>query len=165
VEENMGQASQTHCKRGHEFTPESTIVSKYKSGKYKGQSRRTCRTCKETFDKEYYRDNLEELKAYRLNYHRTVSKKKNLEEKGWTEELFEVTLSEQGGKCGICGVTIKQFGTRGEITALACADHEHSDPPKPRGLLCTFCNVGLGYFIDNPERLRSAAVYVEKFKI
>jgi hypothetical protein len=159
----MGQPNQTHCKRGHEFTPENTIVGIYRAGKYKGKSRRTCRACKDSFDRKYYKDNLKELKAYRLNYHRTVSKKKNLEEKGWTEELFESTFSEQDGKCAVCGDTITVFCTKGDRT-VACADHEHSDPPKPRGLLCTFCNVGLGYFRDNPDRLRAAAEYVERYQ-
>jgi hypothetical protein len=155
----MGHANQACCKRGHEFTFENTIV-----GKDRGKSRRTCRACKNAADHKHWEENKDSLRAYRLNYHRTVSKKKSLEEKGWTKELFEVTFSEQSGKCAVCGETINQFGTRKERTVLACADHEHSDPPKPRGLLCTLCNVGLGYFRDNPKNLRLAAEYVEKYK-
>lgn len=38
--ENMRRAHLTHCRRGHEFTPENTYI---RPGKY---PRRVCRTCK-----------------------------------------------------------------------------------------------------------------------
>jgi hypothetical protein len=40
------------------------------------------------------------------------------------------------------------------------ADHEHTESPKPRGLLCDLCNKGLGQFLDSPDRLEAAAVYL-----
>src|ERR1039458_1969788 len=134
----MGTASQTHCKRGHEFTVENVI---------QGVGRRTCRTCKEAADKEYFKAHRSELHEYRVNYHKTVSVKKHLEEKGWTEFMFTSQLLEQEGKCAICDITLTR-GVKGSTTT-ACADHEHIIPPKPRGVLCPACNVGLGNFKDN----------------
>ena len=43
------------------------------------------------------------------------------------------------------------------------ADHEHTIPPKPRGLLCGLCNKGLGQFKDDPILLENAAIYLRKW--
>lgn len=45
------QAQQTHCKRGHEFTPENTYV--------KPDGRRTCRTCMRIRDRKRWATNTE----------------------------------------------------------------------------------------------------------
>lgn len=39
-------------------------------------------------------------------------------------------------------------------------DHCHKSK-QIRGLVCHRCNVGLGYFRDDPELLRAAAAYLE----
>lgn len=42
-------------------------------------------------------------------------------------------------------------------------DHWHAGPKDGefRGWLCSNCNSGLGFFADNPDRLRAAAEYLE----
>jgi hypothetical protein len=57
---------------------------------------------------------------------------------GWTPEMYEAKKVEQNNLCAICG-------NPQEGKELA-ADHEHCVPPKPRGLLCETCNVGIGMF-------------------
>ena len=52
------------------------------------------------------------------------------------------------GKCAICNST--------EDLKI---DHCHKTK-KIRGLLCSRCNLGIGLFDDNPERLTQAAKYV-----
>lgn len=42
-------ANKTHCKRGHEFTPENTINRSGKQGKF-----RVCRTCKNEYQRRKY---------------------------------------------------------------------------------------------------------------
>jgi hypothetical protein len=55
-------------------------------------------------------------------------------------------------KCDICGVPITGLNHN--------VDHSH-DTNKIRGVLCRSCNLGLGMFDDNIDRLRIAADYIE----
>ena len=64
-------------------------------------------------------------------------------------------LELKTGTCGICGAA--PTATR----ALA-RDHDHATG-KPRGPLCTRCNMGLGYFKDDIDRLRAAISYLESW--
>ena len=70
---------------------------------------------------------------------------------GMTVEEHNNMLLIQNGVCKICG----GIGQR----ELAI-DHNHVTK-KVRALLCTRCNIGLGYFKDNPELLKKAASYLE----
>ncbi|MFB7115757.1 endonuclease VII domain-containing protein [Streptomyces sp. NPDC056291] len=56
--------------------------------------------------------------------------------------------------CQICG-------TRAPGDSTWHVDHCHSTGAV-RGLLCRPCNLGLGMFRDDPDRLRAAAEYLEK---
>lgn len=60
-----------------------------------------------------------------------------------------------GEHCGVCG--------RGPSSGRKLdRDHLHEGVGIPRGLLCHLCNRALKLFGDDPERLRSAAVYLER---
>lgn len=63
-------------------------------------------------------------------------------------------LKRQPNVCAICG------GKPKELMGLH-VDHCHT-LGHDRGLLCMNCNVGLGFFGDNPARLREAAQYLER---
>lgn len=62
-------------------------------------------------------------------------------------ELEERRTAAEG--CAICGVD-----------DVSHADHKHGDVGL-RGFLCQPCNMALGLFNDDPDRLRSAAEYLE----
>lgn len=66
---------------------------------------------------------------------------------------YEKMLSEQGGKCACCGSD--NPGGRGDFHV----DHCH-DTNVVRGLLCHGCNVGIGNFDHNVERLQAAIRYL-----
>jgi Recombination endonuclease VII len=78
----------------------------------------------------------------------------DLKPKGWTAALYDKALQEQGELCAIC---------REPFPRTPCADHKHSTPPVPRGLLCNGCNSGIGFLKDSPELLETAAAYLRKF--
>lgn len=71
---------------------------------------------------------------------------------GLTEAEYYFILSEQGGVCGIC---------RGHEQRRLAVDHDH-ETGAIRGLLCTRCNMGLGYFLDAANVLENAISYLER---
>lgn len=94
-----------------------------------------------------YRDNNREAKRA---YDRKHSRRHDLSYRyGLTLDEYERRLSNQGGKCGICTVPL----TRPNV------DHDHTTGVI-RGLLCTPCNQGVGFFRDSPVLLRAAADYI-----
>lgn len=74
---------------------------------------------------------------------------------GITDEDYQRMLAEQDGRCAIC-LTDKPGG-RGDWHI----DHNH-DTGKTRSLLCCRCNLGLGFFKDQPINLLNAFEYLHK---
>jgi hypothetical protein len=72
---------------------------------------------------------------------------------GITLDDYNAMLQRQGGVCAICH--------RPPTGQRLAVDHSHSTGNN-RGLLCFDCNVALGKFEDNPDRLRAAAMYLEE---
>lgn len=79
-----------------------------------------------------------------------------------SRDEYDALLAAQGGGCAICGTTVA--GNRGRMLNV---DHDHACCPGHkscgkcvRGLLCARCNVGLGAFQDNPDRMVAAAAYL-----
>ena len=91
-----------------------------------------------------------------------VARRHQLKNQGWTVERFDASLLTQGGLCDICGVVLT-CPEEDLIATRASADHEHSDPPQARGILCSICNSGLGFFKDSPALLEAAAAYLRKW--
>jgi len=161
---NRVNREKTHCKQGHEFTPENTYTPP-------GTTKRVCRTCRTEISKQSHRRNAEERnrrhRERRHNGQRPPSdtvegrRRSNLQQIGWTPELFSEKVMEQQGLCGICNKTLtfekRISGSR------ACADHAHSEPPKPRGVLCANCNLGIGNLQDNKVIMQAAIAYIEKY--
>jgi hypothetical protein len=67
---------------------------------------------------------------------------------------FERMLRDQSGRCAIC-CTSEPGGPWNTLNV----DHCH-ETGRVRGLLCYRCNVGLGYFQDDPSRLLAAQDYI-----
>lgn len=74
---------------------------------------------------------------------------------GITLEQYEYQLAQQGGVCAICK-------DKPEKKRLSI-DHDQKSKIN-RGLLCTRCNVGLGYFRDSVATLKAAILYIENFE-
>ena len=71
---------------------------------------------------------------------------------GMTVAEYDEMLSSQGGGCAVCG-------RRPDGRRRLAVDHEHGTG-RPRGLLCTRCNRGIGLFEDDPALLAHAASYL-----
>ena len=88
----------------------------------------------------------------------TLSKK---QEKRYniTSKEYDTMLEEQNHKCKICLVDFlyDKHSTKPFI------DHCHTTK-KVRGILCLYCNAGLGHFKDNTETLIKAINYLEENK-
>jgi hypothetical protein len=88
----------------------------------------------------------------------------------FNEGEFSALLSKQDGKCAICLKGIEGIDYGGRIKAHIDHDHECCPDGKScqncrRGLLCSSCNTGLGFFRDSPEILQKAILYLESFPL
>ena len=100
---------------------------------------------------------LEKLRKTNLPELRRRQREANLRKQyGIGHDQYEEILKSQGGKCAICG-----GGPNGKHKDRFHIDHDH-ETEKIRGLLCGMCNLGVGYFYDDPVRLRNAAAYLER---
>ncbi len=112
----------------------------------------TCDEARKAYMREYGSKNPMKHKQYGLK-----------RQFGVTLEWYLSEYDKQGGKCKLCGKPGEAFNSvTGRTTTLA-VDHCHKTGAI-RGLLCQDCNKGLGSFKDNPEVMRAAADYVEKYK-
>jgi hypothetical protein len=71
-----------------------------------------------------------------------------------TPKQYAEMLVAQDRRCAVC----KRREPRGKDKYFH-VDHDHKTG-KVRGLLCSFCNAGLGMFEDDPERMRAAIAYL-----
>jgi len=92
---------------------------------------------------------------------RTEPRRRTQRENAWkrkgivlTVEQYEAMLAEQEQGCAICRASLSEHGRAPHV------DHDH-ESGLVRGVLCEACNLGLGKFGDDPQRLRAAADYLE----
>lgn len=70
-------------------------------------------------------------------------------------------LKDQNGVCKICNKPETTVDKRNGKTIDLSIDHDHKTGVV-RGLLCSKCNKGIGYFNDNPELIIVAANYIKQ---
>lgn len=109
---------------------------------------RRCSACAE--EKAYPEDFTEGRGVCVTCRHTQVYFGKKLREHDLTQEEIEA----MGTTCHICG---KECSTGRRLAV----DHDH-ETGAVRGVLCRGCNVGLGFFGDDPELLRAAADYIQE---
>jgi hypothetical protein len=102
--------------------------------------------------KAWKRKNKEKVKEQKREYQKKYAKKLTAKKYGITIDEYDSLYSKQNGLCAICGEG-KDY--------LLCIDHCHKTGIV-RGLLCKKCNLGLGYFRDNPEFIKYAYHYISR---
>lgn len=121
------------------------------------QTGRRKNKCKKCTSEHYFKYKDENSELVRDKWRRSSRKyantdgkrRKRLKQYGLTIEDYNTLFEEQNGRCKICSKELK-----------LCVDHCHKSS-KVRGLLCNSCNVGLGCFEDNIERLEIAIKYLK----
>jgi hypothetical protein len=109
-----------------------------------------CKPCKKAWRAHHRKDNPSKMRD--IDFNNDLKK-----HYGITSEKYWELFNKQGGLCACCGQSHELFKRRLHV------DHDHTTG-QVRGLLCTECNPGLGYFQDSIERLEMAITYLRKFK-
>ena len=147
------------CRKCKETKP---LTEYYKDKGMKDGHLNTCKKCRLEQMKEYNSENKEKISEYKKDYY---SKPENLErvKRLLLQKKYGITLDDynemshgQKGSCAICGKHALETGT-------LCVDHCHKTG-EVRGLLCNNCNKGIGLLRDDPDTLRQAAEYLERYK-
>lgn len=103
----------------------------------------------------------EKQREYKRNRNPKTRRAENLKAKyRLTYEQYQDLYNQQHGLCAICKKFLVFEGSAKTRYQVARIDHCHVTN-KVRGLLCDFCNKGLGFFLDNPTLLQSAKEYIE----
>ena len=123
---------------------------------YDRTGNRLCRGCSNPMIKgTYYEHNKTVCKncshAAAAKYIRTTYKFKKY---SIDQEQYNRLIVEQRNACAICRVSFD----RNTTTRI---DHDHVTG-EVRGLLCHYCNVGLGHFKDNIEFLTESIKYLKR---
>lgn len=77
---------------------------------------------------------------------------------GMSLEEYYTLFENQQGRCAVCGTT-----NPGHNHKHFCVDHDH-ETGNVRGLLCHYCNRGLGFLGDSMERVENLLNYLVKYK-
>lgn len=115
---------------------------------------RVCTRCKEWMSDDEFHANGDGLRAQCKACRSIVTRASKYGIYGeWVTETFEA----QGGRCAICG----------DEDSNLVIDHDHSCCAGNtacglcvRAFICRDCNLGLGHFRDDPDRLTRAVEYL-----
>jgi Recombination endonuclease VII len=113
--------------------------------------RSDCKKCAALVSKSWRNNNKEYNTLRNKKYHKATGR--GLRRKyHMTIEEWVALCEKQNGLCAIC----RKVLDKGKLTHV---DHCHATG-KIRGILCSKCNNGLGFFGDNPDNLQRAYQYL-----
>ena len=132
----------------------------------------SCKICRKEQYRIYRLNNPDKVKSTnqkslvkRKEYYNTPERKLHYRKK-FIERKFKITYADyeemqtkQNNKCAICGLEESHIDKN-----YLSVDHNHISGAV-RGLLCSRCNFGLGYFKDSIENLKNAIIYLNKSEI
>lgn len=114
----------------------------YKDAQKTTGHRPDCKKCSNKRAKQWVHKNVEQRRFNVLKSSTGVTKKQYLD-----------LLKDQNNTCAICNKSIKDNNRNLSV------DHCHTKE-LVRGLLCTKCNFGIGYFNDDEKLLEKAIYYL-----
>ena len=76
---------------------------------------------------------------------------------------YILMIKTQDNKCAICGDKESHIDFHTRKTKELAVDHNH-ETGEIRQLLCHACNMGIGLFKEDGERMLKAIKYLEKYK-
>jgi len=118
-----------------------------------------CKKCKSKEAHNWIKNNREQFnkRCRESGQHKKQSKKDQrlIYKYGITAQDYEDMLKNQGGVCAIC----QEFKLYGKQQRMH-VDHCH-ETNKVRGILCQGCNLAIGKFKDNVERMERAINYIK----
>lgn len=110
-----------------------------------------CKECYNKYAREWHAKNKEKVREKVLDKWETFSRKARSARYGLTEGAFRELLQKHP-VCAICGISFDD--------ASLHVDHDHKTG-NIRGLLCSRCNQGLGFFKDDPALVANASKYLK----
>lgn len=123
-----------------------------------------CKECRRQYMREYIEVNYDHCRQ-----RDRITKNKRRKITGFNERLkanygiderqYNQILDSQGGVCGICGSPPIRNKKNGR--SMLGVDHDHKTG-KVRGIICQFCNIGLGGFRDNTATMLRAIGYLQR---
>ncbi len=117
-----------------------------RGGRQRHLFKSSCKECHKKRAKAYYH------KVNTPDKQRSHNLKRSF---GISVETYEDMLSKQNGLCKICKVPASSLSKR------LAVDHDHKTG-KIRGLLCLYCNTGLGKFRDSTDLMLEAIKYLKE---
>lgn len=140
----------THCKRGHEFTPDNEMWRTRDRG-YGMETTRTCRECHRlawhryraspTYNKQH---NNKMTKLWRDKNKERVVEHRLKQAYGIGLKEYNEMSAKQNERCLICNRIPKN-----KLVVDHCHDKGHI-----RGLLCSSCNMRLGWYEQNKQSIK-----------
>lgn len=119
--------------------------------------RRVCKTCGQTFQANGQNQRFCSKECGKPNHKKSVRRWFVKKRYGLSPEDVKRMEEEQSGCCAICGCPASE-----STWSRLVVDHCHKTG-RVRGLVCDACNKGMGILGDDPERLRAAADYLERY--
>lgn len=127
---------------------EKPLEEFYKNSRSRDGKQRECKTCNNVKTAQWRAKNPERNKQMQRDYKRS-------QKYGLTPDQYREMWQRAEGRCEICRRPLEQ--RKGGVAV----DHCHASG-QVRGLLCSTCNQGLGFFADSPDLLTKAAMYIQR---
>ena len=109
-----------------------------------------CKKCKKEWRSNWRKENPD--KAKKQDFKNDLAKNYKI-----TPDHYWKMFEDQGGCCACCGISHVNHRRGLHV------DHDHTTG-QVRGLLCTRCNPGIGYFDHSIDKLEMAITYIKKFE-